>query len=82
MPGLASACGAKGVPTGATYLYSLSWLVSILVSGTTYWILWKIFPFPIDQEREAIYIDGEAQDGTSIEEKGTKEIPKGLDNVC
>ena len=53
MPGLAVACGAKGIPIGATYLYSLSWLVSILVSGSTYWLCWKVWPFPIDQSHEA-----------------------------
>ncbi|KAJ4387922.1 hypothetical protein N0V93_008525 [Gnomoniopsis smithogilvyi] len=28
LPGLAAACGASGVPKGATYLYSLSWLTA------------------------------------------------------
>ncbi|TQN64813.1 Uracil permease, partial [Colletotrichum shisoi] len=32
MPGLAAACGAKGVPKGAVYWYSLSWLVSTLIA--------------------------------------------------
>lgn len=58
MPGLAAACGAKGVPKGAIYLYSLSWLVSILVSGSTYWLCWKLWPFPIDQKHEP-YIEGQ-----------------------
>lgn len=58
MPGLAAACGAKGIPKGAIYLYSLSWLVSILVSGSTYWLCWKLWPFPIDQKHEQ-YIEGQ-----------------------
>ncbi|KAI7774504.1 NCS1 nucleoside transporter [Diaporthe eres] len=58
MPGLAVACGAKGVPKGAVYLYSLSWLVSILVSGSTYWLCWKVWPFPVEQKNEA-YIEGQ-----------------------
>lgn len=58
MPGLAAACGAKGIPKGAIYLYSLSWLVSILVSGSTYWLCWKLWPFPIDQKHES-YIEGQ-----------------------
>lgn len=58
MPGLAAACGAKGIPKGATYLYSLSWLVSILVSGLTYWLCWRVWPFPIDQKHEA-FIEGQ-----------------------
>lgn len=57
MPGLAAACGQSGVPKGATYLYSLSWLVSTLVAGFVYWAGWKIKPFPIDEKRE-LYIEG------------------------
>jgi nucleobase:cation symporter-1, NCS1 family len=64
MPGLAAACGAKGIPKGATYLYSLSWLVSILVSGSTYWLLWKMWPFPVDQKAD-VYIEGQAPRGHS-----------------
>ncbi|KAI3551936.1 NCS1 nucleoside transporter [Colletotrichum filicis] len=58
MPGLAAACGAKGVPKGAIYLYSLSWLVSTLVASFTYWVCWKIKPFPVDDSRELLYVDG------------------------
>lgn len=67
MPGLAAACGATGIPTGATYLYSLSWLVSILVASFTYWVAWKIWPFPVDDHHhEAVYIQGvEPRDGSS-----------------
>ena len=57
MPGLAAACGQSGVPKGATYLYSLSWLVSTLVAGFVYWAGWKIKPFPIAEKRE-LYIEG------------------------
>ncbi|KAL1630112.1 hypothetical protein SLS54_000972 [Diplodia seriata] len=57
MPGLAAACGQSGVPKGATYLYSLSWLVSTLVAGFVYWLGWKVKPFPIDETRE-LYIEG------------------------
>lgn len=70
LPGLAAACGATGVPKGATYLYSLSWLVSILVASFTYWVCWKIWPFPVDEQREAIYIQGrDPREGSSMEEK-------------
>ncbi|KAK7444625.1 hypothetical protein CaCOL14_000399 [Colletotrichum acutatum] len=58
MPGLAAACGAKGVPKGAIYLYSLSWLVSTLVASFTYWLSWKVKPFPVDDSREQLYVDG------------------------
>lgn len=67
MPGLAAACGAKGVPKGAIYLYSLSWLVSIIVSGITYWLCWKLWPFPVEKAQELLYIEGREQDGSSVE---------------
>ncbi|THX54945.1 hypothetical protein D6D02_08176 [Aureobasidium pullulans] len=57
MPGLAAACGASGVPNGARYLYSLSWLVSTLVAGLVYWISFKIKPFEISPSQE-MYMDG------------------------
>lgn len=70
LPGLAAACGAKGVPKGATYLYSLSWLVSILISAGTYWVFWKLFPFPVDQEQGSVFIEGEApREDSLLEEK-------------
>lgn len=50
MPGLAAVCGQTGVPKGARYLYSLSWLVGILVSSVVYWVLFKINPFPVDEQ--------------------------------
>jgi NCS1 family nucleobase:cation symporter-1 len=56
MPGLAAARGAKGVPKGALYLYSLSWLVSTLLAGFTYWSCWKMWPYPVDQQEE-VYLD-------------------------
>lgn len=59
MPGLAAACGAKGVPKGATYLYSLSWLVSTLIAGFTYWACWKIRPFKVDEKVDELSIEGQ-----------------------
>ena len=51
MPGLAKACNtALNVPKGAVYLYSLSWVVSILVAGLVYWVLNKISPMPISMD--------------------------------
>lgn len=74
MPGLAAACGAKGIPKGAIYLYSLSWLVSILVSGLTYWTCWKVWPFPIDQKQE-VFIEGhEPQDHVPGQGNDRKEL--------
>ncbi|KAK8195721.1 NCS1 nucleoside transporter [Phyllosticta capitalensis] len=59
MPGLAAACGASGVPKGATYLYSLSWLVSTLVAGFVYWMSFKLVPFPVDEKQELVIEGGE-----------------------
>lgn len=55
MPGLASVCGQDGVPKGATYLYSLSWLVGNLVSSVVYWTLFKIKPFPVDEDEPEVF---------------------------
>ncbi|GKZ76152.1 hypothetical protein AnigIFM56816_005127 [Aspergillus niger] len=55
LPGLANACGQSGVPVGAVYLYSLSWLVSILVSGGVYWLLCKIWPVAVDDDEGGIW---------------------------
>ncbi|EMC98540.1 hypothetical protein BAUCODRAFT_430075 [Baudoinia panamericana UAMH 10762] len=45
MPGLAKTCNARlHIPKGAIYLYSLAWLISILVAGLVYWALHKISP--------------------------------------
>ncbi|KAF6812068.1 NCS1 nucleoside transporter [Colletotrichum sojae] len=71
MPGLAAACGAKGVPRGAIYVYSLSWLVSTLVAGAVYWASWKIWPFPVDGTREQEFIEGQSpREGSIGPEKG------------
>lgn len=54
------------------YLYSLSWLVSILVAGFTHWLNWKC-PFPVDCGVDDMYIEGrEAQDSESLEEQEGK----------
>ncbi|OJJ36273.1 hypothetical protein ASPWEDRAFT_151547 [Aspergillus wentii DTO 134E9] len=63
LPGLAAACGQSGVPKGVQYLYSLSWLVSILVSGSVYWVLFRIWPFEVEDD----VIEGvEAVEKTSV----------------
>ena len=58
MPGLAAACGAVGIPKGAMYVYSLSWLVSTVVGGFSYWACWKIWPCEVDDSREQLYVEG------------------------
>ncbi|OJD40351.1 ncs1 nucleoside transporter [Diplodia corticola] len=77
LPGLAAACGQSRVPVGATYLYSLSWLVSTVVAGFVYWLGWKIKPFPIDETRE-LYIDG-SEAGTYTPEETNSVIGKTQD---
>ncbi|KAI8225052.1 putative permease [Colletotrichum sp. SAR 10_96] len=67
MPGLAAACGAKGVPKGATYLYSLSWLVSTLIAGFTYWACWKIRPFKVDEKVDELSIEGQSPEEEPVE---------------
>lgn len=71
LPGLAAACGAKGIPKGASYLYSLSWLVAIVISGLVYWLLSQVFPMEISPTLE-MYMDG--ADGTDATEEGTAEV--------
>ncbi|KAK2777885.1 hypothetical protein FQN53_002020 [Emmonsiellopsis sp. PD_33] len=62
LPGLADVCGAAGIPAGAKYLYSLSWCVSIIVSGVVYWVLYKLWPFPVE-ERERYLVGVDTSDG-------------------
>ncbi|KAK2782128.1 hypothetical protein FQN52_001062 [Onygenales sp. PD_12] len=62
LPGLADVCGAAGIPAGAKYLYSLSWCVSIVVSGVVYWVLYKLWPFPVE-ERERYLVGVDTNDG-------------------
>lgn len=71
MPGLAAACGAKGVPKGAIYLYSLSWVVATLISGSVYWALSKLFPFEVSPSQE-MYMDG--IDGIDGKESSLEEV--------
>lgn len=70
MPGLAAVTGQKGVPTGARYLYSLSWLVSIVISGVVYWVLFLVWPFEVDER--ALVLEG--IEGERVERVETCEI--------
>ncbi|KAF9890571.1 hypothetical protein FE257_005702 [Aspergillus nanangensis] len=73
LPGLAAVCGQSGIPKGARYLYSLSWLVGILVSCGVYWVLFKIKPFPVD-EREAEVLEGVEE--ACMDEKAASDVAK------
>ena len=56
LPGLAAVTGQDGVPKGASYLYSCSWLVSIVVSGVVYYLLFLVWPFEV--EEKVIVLEG------------------------
>ncbi|KAL5334018.1 permease for cytosine/purines, uracil, thiamine, allantoin-domain-containing protein [Aspergillus crustosus] len=57
MPGLAAVTGQDGVPKGARYLYSMSWLVATLISGGVYYLLFLVRPFEVDEKNSAV-LDG------------------------
>jgi NCS1 family nucleobase:cation symporter-1 len=44
LPGLAKATGRKSIPKGATYVYSLSWLIGTLIAFAVYVALGRIWP--------------------------------------
>ncbi|KAI9371599.1 permease for cytosine/purines, uracil, thiamine, allantoin-domain-containing protein [Aspergillus egyptiacus] len=73
LPGLAAVTGQGGVPVGATYLYSLSWLVSTLVSGVVYWVLFLVWPFDVDEKVVSVL---EGVDGVDRVEEGVVEEVK------
>lgn len=78
MPGLAKACNAAlAVPKGASYVYSLSWLVSIVVSGFVYWTLHRIWPMEIDVSAEVI--ESPESDAGSLKDQGWTEKGKAFD---
>jgi len=57
LPGLAKATGNKHVPKGATYVYSLSWLLGTIVAFVVYTAVGKIWPM------EDKFDDGQVMDG-------------------
>jgi NCS1 family nucleobase:cation symporter-1 len=71
MPGLAAVTGQKGVPIGATYLYSQSWLVSTVVSGSVYYALFLAWPFEVDDKVITVL---EGIEGVERVEEGIVEV--------
>ncbi|PYI03969.1 hypothetical protein BO78DRAFT_373988 [Aspergillus sclerotiicarbonarius CBS 121057] len=71
LPGLAHACGQTGVPTGAVYLYSMSWLVSFLVAGMVYWGLCWGWPVKVDGDEvvEGVEVIAEEKEGEVVDVK-------------
>lgn len=70
LPGLAAACGAMGIPTGAIYLYSVSYVTGVVVSGVIYYGLCKFVPqlwmAKLDEiEREDIEVINQADSWSS-----------------
>lgn len=57
LAGLAKATGGQSVPKGATYVYSLSWLVGTVVAFIVYTVAGKIWPM---QEK---FSEDEVMDG-------------------
>lgn len=62
--GLAKATGQKGIPKGATYVYSLSWLVGTVVAFVAYLVLGKIWPM------EEKWDESEVMDGVEGSSSG------------
>jgi NCS1 family nucleobase:cation symporter-1 len=71
MPGLAAVTGQKGVPVGATYLYSQSWLVSTVVAGCVYYALFLVWPFEVDEKMITVI---EGVEGVEGVEEGIVEV--------
>lgn len=57
LAGLANATGQNGMPVGATYIYSLNWLVGTVVAFVVYLVLGKIWPME-DRHDELEVVDG------------------------
>ncbi|KAK5740135.1 hypothetical protein LTR17_004847 [Elasticomyces elasticus] len=73
MPGLAKACNPKlDIPVGATYLYSLSWLISTLIAGLVYWLLHKLSPMPISEDSGEVLEGIESRTDSEDEQDPTK----------
>jgi NCS1 family nucleobase:cation symporter-1 len=72
MAGLAKATGNKHAPKGATYLYSLSWLIGTIVALVVYTVLGKIWLME-DKFEEGEVMDG--VDGSSFTQ-GDQEVSK------
>ena len=66
LAGLAKATGNNSIPVGATYVYSLSWLVGTVVSMVVYLILG--FTFPMEQKYDEDVLDGleESPESTQV----------------
>lgn len=71
MPGLAKSCNsALKVGAGATDLYSLSWCVSFVVSGTVYWGLGRVWPMVVEEgsAKGVEVIEGREESGEVVNE--------------
>ncbi|KAE8449260.1 hypothetical protein EG329_008427 [Mollisiaceae sp. DMI_Dod_QoI] len=75
LPGLAKATGQKGVPKGASYVYSLSWLVGTVVAFLVYWGVGRVWPMEKWDEREVV--DG--MDGSSLGQGNDEEVKVAVD---
>lgn len=64
LAGLAKATGQKGIPKGATYVYSLSWLVGTVVAFLVYWALGTVWRMEEKWDGESDVVNG--VDGSSL----------------
>ncbi|KAK3695922.1 hypothetical protein LTR37_018277 [Vermiconidia calcicola] len=77
MPGLAYACNPNlEVPSGARYVYSLSWVVSTVVAGSVYWGVNGLWPMPLSLSEGEGYarhevVEGVVGDDARSDESGT-----------
>ena len=76
LAGLAKATGGRAVPKGATYIYSLSWLVGTVVAFIIYTVLGKIWPMEDKFEEDGHIVEG--VDGSDRSEGTHSEHEKGV----
>lgn len=74
LPGLAWATGNTSIPTGAVYLYSISYITGFVVAGTIYYTLCKLFPKlwmadleNVHEAEETYVIDSTGSSGSQID---------------
>ncbi|KAL3427578.1 uridine permease [Phlyctema vagabunda] len=54
LAGLARATGNKSIPKGATYVYSLSWLIGTVVAFAVYWALGRLWKMDDKYEEHGV----------------------------
>jgi NCS1 family nucleobase:cation symporter-1 len=79
LAGLAKATGGRIVPKGATYIYSLSWLVGTLVALVVYTALGKIWPMEEKfDENEQVVEGSDESDRSDRSDRTRTDYEKGF----